>query len=174
MRKILVIFTFLIIAAGCKNDIIEPVEIFEIGSGQDYGIYNKVLQNLSTDKSHLVVINDSTQKDYISGLNIKYSTDNIPELSVETIESYVSLNQTKIKLKKIPGINHIFKSEYKNTSSKTINVFISRIGYNALKTQAVVTVGIVYGPLAGLGTLFYLERSGDEWQVKKTLNTWVS
>jgi hypothetical protein len=174
MRKFLIIFATLILISGCESDIVEPIEQAEFGYGDDYSIYNKVLRDLSEDNSCLIVLKDSTQKDYISGSSIKYFTDNIPGLSVETMENYLSINQTKVKLKNIPGINHIFRSEYHDNSIQTVNVFISRVGYNSTKTQAVVTVGAVWAPLAGIGNLFYLEHNGKDWQIIKTVMTWIS
>lgn len=174
MRTHVIIFALLITVTGCKNDTVDPTDITEYGYAEDYSIYNVIMQDLSEDKNYLILLNDSTRLEYSVSRNIKYFIDHIPELCVETVENYVSINQTKIKLKNILGINFVFKSEYNNTAAKTIDVSVSRVGYNYAKTQAVVTIGIVYAPLAGSGYLIYLERNAGGWQIKKTIMTWIS
>ena len=119
------------------------------------------------------MLNDSTNGENFDSTSVNYYSENIPGLEPETIYDYINANKSKTKLKKISGVNFIFASEY-NNNQKKVDVSLSRVGYNKLRTQAIVTMGALYAPLDGIGKLFFLVKSGSKWIINKSIMTWIS
>jgi hypothetical protein len=156
---------------SCSDNSVNPIEY----SREDYLIYQKALSQQFADKKYLIVLADSTYGNYTDTSSISYYRKNIQELSNNTIMNYISINRTKIKLKHIPDIpNLVFRSEFNVKQKDTVSVTLSRIGYNESKTQAMLTMSEVYGPLAGAGYLVFLKKNGDSWTVAKLLMIWIS
>jgi hypothetical protein len=49
---------------------------------------------------------------------------------------------------------------------------LSRVGFNADQTEAIVSVFMLYQPLSGSGVTLLMHKEGTRWKVKKTL--WVT
>jgi len=150
------------------------VDPTEFGYGDDYLIYSKVLNETITEKDILIVLQDSTRQESSIQNNFQYYLEHFPEADSATLGNYVRVNQTKVKLKKIPGLNFVFRSEYDKSQSKTVNVDLSNIGYNSVRTEAFVSMGALYGPLAGSGALLFLVKINNQWIIKKSVITWIS
>ena len=170
MRKIKLASMLFLFSLSCSDEIVEP-KVF--GEGDDYLIYESVLKDFASKDSLLIVLNDSTYGESFDSNSVKYFQGNIPEMSSETFYNYILVNNQKMKLNRISGIDFVFLSEFKN-DQKHVDVFLSKVGYNNLKTQALLTMGAVWAPLAGIGTLIYLEKNGMVWEIRKTIMTWIS
>lgn len=171
--RLIFFFAFLFVLtlfSGCNDD--SAISNY-FGEGDDYLIYSKVLLDIPNNNS-LVVLSDYTQGELINQNNLKYYTDAIPGLAEETLQNYILMNQQKIRLKKISGSSCIFRSELDNSATKFVSVIVSRVGYNIDKSQAVVTVGVIWGPLAGSGYLLFFVKTGNEWQIQNRIMTWIS
>jgi len=140
----------------------------------DYIVYETVLNKFVSDQNAVIVLDDSTHGEYSVYNNPEHFILKLEGLSTETLENYMSINLEKIKLKNIPNIDFVFTSEYDNSSNRSVHVSVSRVGYNKQKTQAIVTIGVVYAPLAGAGAIILLVKDGYEWKVKDTMMTWIS
>lgn len=159
---------------SCKDN---PANPEDFGEGEDYNIYKKVLFDRIGDPKTYVILGDSTVSEiYYSDTSfIRYIKEQAPGLSVETLQNYVYINQQKVKLKHIPTANNIiFSNEFPGNSDTLPHLYLSRIGYDTFRTQAVLTMGIVFGPLAGGGYLFFLTKKEDDWEITKIVGTWIS
>ncbi len=170
MKIKIILPVLILLASGCADNTVGPEEY---GEGDDYAIYKIVINSVIPENNLLIVLNDSTGCQRYDSSYVQYFLKQIPEMNAETINNLVAVNIQKVKLKKIPGINSIFGSEFDVRRNKVF-VTLSRVGYNNNVTQAVITIAAVYGPLAGTGTLVYLERIGNEWIIKRKILVWIS
>jgi hypothetical protein len=53
-------------------------------------------------------------------------------------------------------------------------VTLSRVGFNASRSVAVLYAEVACGPLCGGGTYFVLRREGDRWRIIAAHDAWVS
>lgn len=51
---------------------------------------------------------------------------------------------------------------------------LSRIGFNKVRSQALVYAGNICGSLCGEGRVFLLVKDGNSWRIKYAATTWVS
>ncbi|MFZ1290917.1 MAG: hypothetical protein WAR79_12550 [Melioribacteraceae bacterium] len=175
LKIFLTFLCFVLVQIACENTT-EPNNSKtseEYGTGDDYLIYSVVLDSVQLDNKTFIMIDSTNEESFISG-NIDYFLTNLPDAEEETLYNYISQNQTKIKLKKIEGINFTFYSEQENPNQSGTRVSLSRVGYNWNKTQAILTIGIIYAPLAGYGSLFLLNYKNGKWSVKASIMTWIS
>ena len=150
------------------------VEPEAYGFGDNYEVYSKVLSETIKQKDIVIVLQDSTQQDYFIHDKLGYLLEHFPEASIETLENYIMASQNKIKLKRIPDIKFVFQSEYDGSIKNTVNVSLSNVGYNSNKTEAFVSIGALYAPLAGSGSIIFLVKVNNQWQIKKSVMTWIS
>ncbi len=170
-KLILILFFSGIFFAGCDENILDP----EYGTGDDYDIYREVLVNRFSESEYFVMLDDSTHGERFDSLYLQHIYEQIPGLSEEAMMDYIKKNNERIKLKNIPGFDrYVFRSEYKETEGNKVSMWFSRIGFDITKSQAVVTVGEIYAPLAGGGYLVFLKKSGAHWRIEKILGTWIS
>ncbi len=175
MRVFFLLPVLLLFVVSCSDKIVEP-KVF--GEGDDYLIYESVLKDRIVkekivENNFLIVLDDSTRSQRFDSNSVKYFCENIPGMNAETMHNYISVNSQKINLDRILGIDFVFLSEF-NSDQRHVDVVLSKVGYYILKTQAVVTIGLIYGPLAGNGYLIYLEKIDGEWKIQKTIMTWIS
>lgn len=173
--KIILGFLFLpLILISC--DSVEPKDsktLDKYGSDTDYVIYSVVLDSVKLLDKKLVLM-DSTQFESTVSFNNNYYKTNLPEAEDETFNNYISRNQTNVKLEKIEGVNSVYYSEVENPFQNGTIVSLSKVGYNENKTQAILTIGITYAPLAGYGSLFLLKFENGKWKVVGSIMTWIS
>lgn len=122
----------------------------------------------------------------------KYIQSSISDISNETLNSFLERNAQPSQLSpnmKL-GIEYILLSEaeLKEISSqsnwgKVLNEkypgysgykIFSRVGFNNTLDQAIIYVGQIWGPLAGNGTCYYLEKQNGEWVVMGEIMIWIS
>ena len=124
------------------------------------------------------------------------------DLSNETAHNYDQKNKASIALEnrfsvKIPVVllsaserDNIFSVEGDGASKRAgadgfneLNrlypgavafMHVSRIGFDAKKTQALVYVGFVCGGLCGQGQFFLLVKEGSIWRIRHAATSWVS
>ena len=173
MRNLFLIMILCAAVWACSEDD-NPLSS-DKGNGDDYEIYAKILMSESFTNDYLIILGDTTVHGYIDSFFIANIREKSPELLDQTVNDFNSKNESSIKLKKIPGIdNFIWASEYTGSEKKSVRVMLSRIGYGNANTQALVTIGEVYAPLAGSGFLFYLRKENGEWRIINKLMTWIS
>ena len=118
---------------------------------------------------------------------------------LETIENVNSINQQSYELKDNFGVGvivNLVTEEDLRPIRKTLKddiaggayteafekksptagkqVWFSRIGFDKLKTQALVHVGYSCGHLCGYGHFVLLTKYKDGWKIKKKMQTWIS
>ena len=164
------LFYFCLISCNNSNS----VEPEDYGYGDDYMIYSKVLSEMIAQENILIILNDSTEQEIFIKDNFEYFFEKFPDANRETLENYIIANQSTIKLKRIPGIEFVFKSDYDESTGNKVNVYLSNVGYNSNKTEAFVSMGASYAPLVGSGSLIFLVKINNQWQIKKSVMTWIS
>lgn len=172
--KIYIFLISAVIFVSCKDD---PVNPLEYGEGEDYKIYEKVFSDRYTPSNHLIILGDSTESGlfYSDSTFVRYILEQIPDLTEETFDNYININQQKVKLSHIPNAkNIIFGSEFPGKSDSLPHLTISRIGYDKSRTQALLTIGEIFGPLAGSGHLIFLTKKEEGWVITKVVMTWIS
>lgn len=151
----------------------------EFGTGTDYKIYSLVLNKASAgEPSQMILLSDSTIHWDITQMYKTIQTK-FNYIDQETLDSYQSLNQERIKLLNIPYLN--IKcilipegTEWKKKFPEASGIYhLSRIGYNLDCTQALVYVSAYSAPLVASGSLIYLEKE-ENWIIKKTIMGWIS
>ena len=173
MRNMFLIMILCAVVWSCSEDD-NPLSS-EMGSGDDYEIYTKILMTEPRENNYLIILRDTTEHGYIDSFYVANIREKSPELLDQTVNDFNSKNESSIKLKIISGIeNVVWKSEYKGDGKNTVKITLSRVGYGASNTQALVTIGAVYAPLAGSGHLFYLKKENGEWRIINKLMTWIS
>jgi len=64
-----------------------------------------------------------------------------------------------------------FRKKYGNNASL---VYLSRVGFSADKTLALLHVSSGIGPMAAGGTLYLLEKKKGKWVAKSWMETWTT
>ncbi len=159
---------------SCLTSCDNSVESGEYGYSDDYMIYSKVLSETINDEGIFIVLADSTEQDSFIQNNIEYYLERFPDADRETLENYIKANQSKNELGRIPGIKFVFRSEYDGSADNKVNVYLSNVGYNSNKTEAFVSMGALYAPLVGSGSLIFLVKINNQWQIQKRVMTWIS
>ena len=163
---ILLLFLLIIFSLSCKDEIVQPIQY---GSGNNYAIYEQILQNQFIGTDRLVLLSDSTKSESLDTLQIRDLYERFPALLEETLIDYIEKKDNKVKLKNISNIKYIaLENEFINNHkpNDTIYIWLSNIGYNNSETQAIVTEGNVFGSKAGFVMLFFLTKDDSEWSVK--------
>ena len=94
---------------SCLTSCDNSVQSGEYGYSDDYMIYSKVLSETINDEGILIVLADSTEQDSFIQNNIEYYLERFPDADRGTLENYITANQSKSKLCRIPGINSYSK-----------------------------------------------------------------
>ncbi len=166
-------------------------------SFDDYSIYSEFLQDDYNDTNKLqtkkkqkinkaVVIMSETKVFKIMPNDLKA---NLKGLQDETIQNYIIRNKTtmtlenkfrcemKIILVKESKIKKILKKGWSNFKKKypysSGFIFLSRVGFNKDKTQALIYVGELWGPLAGVGYYILYNLENGEWISKASFMVWI-
>ena len=169
---ILLLFPIMIITFSCKDEVVQPNEY---GSGNNYIIYEKIIQNQFAETDYFIILDDTTRGEYIDTFHVRNLYERIPALLEETLNDYLLRKDNRVKLKKILNIKSIcFSSEINNRPNNSVNVWLSDIGYNKSENQAIVTMGEIFGPEAGGGVLFFLSKENGEWNVKSIYGLWTT
>ncbi len=173
MKSYKLIFIILLSLFACNTEK-SPVTP-EVGPGDDYKIYQLALDAYFNENVPAIILQDSTWGDDIGTHHISTLEENGVNVKEETLLNYETINQTKVALESISGYDITFRRDVPDSLrfSKP-NVSLSRVGYDDANTEAIVTVGVVFAPLAGSGILYYLKYVNGEWGVKGSHMIWIS
>ncbi len=72
------------------------------------------------------------------------------------------------------NINESWKQFHRKYGESSWLVSLSRIGYNAGHTEAIVQCDMGYGPLAGEGLMIVLKKENGAWQVVDVRMLWIA
>jgi hypothetical protein len=163
----------------------------------DYRLYSVVLKELFPNAEKLVV-----NQEVWSGGPYNYSSyvrslkEQYPELdtmvfwdpifakdSVYYFENKFSVTSKKVYLISYEEIQNIFSNAeinggweefYRRYPNSSGTISFTRIGYNADKTQAMVSMGNMYASLGGEGHLIFLKLENHQWKILYAIPTWIS
>ena len=163
MKYLHILFaSVLFLIFSCDNDK-NPTQFDNNDETDDYQIYQKVLIDRYGETNCHIILSDSTGYFNLDTNHISNIKDKIENILSETIDNYFTVNVNRKKLKNIPGIDfYTFESEYQGGYENTVEVGLSDVGYNKLKTQAIVTFTEIYNSFGG-GILVFLEKEADDW-----------
>lgn len=170
-----VVFSFAV--CSCSDN---PVISHEYGQGDDYEIYRVILADNTDLSSTRMILGDSTGTSItgsdLDSIRIANFSERLSGLQDETITNFILTNKDRSKIKYISGVDHlVLSSDYHDSSNEnTVQVGLSRVGYNSSRTQAVVELGETWAPLVGSGTLFLLLKENGKWVIKGRCMTWIS
>jgi len=172
-------FLFLI-AAGCgkKKTPLEPDSFF--GSDEEYEVYRTLLADTNHYGAGTIVLVDSTQAWDFSDTETPWD-GRMPELSDETLQDFLSVNRTRVSLKRIefPGKTCVLISSEQMTAWKRTSpdaegtVTVSRVGFNRSSTQALVYWSVFRAPDSAQGSVALLEKENGRWMVRQNLMIWI-
>jgi len=166
------IFLVLLFSFSCEKN---PTQSVEYGEGDDYEIYQVVLMDCFSETEYLVILNDSTVLSSIDSFQTASFRERFPEIKDETITDFITQNEERNRLKPIQDIDfYVFESDYKDNGQETTSAYLSSVGYDVDKTQAIVEMGVICAPLAGHGRLIFLTKIDGEWKISGGLTIWVS
>ena len=165
---------------------------------EEYAVYAAVLTGLFTkDPSRFIVLVDETHADRWEADAENFAFRNILEtlkpLSDATLADYRAKNREVAQVKEHPRFkfkyrliekrewSEIFKDGasgwdafYQKFSGSIGYVRLSRVGFNARRTEAFVYVENSCGGLCGSGTYVLLLKAGDVWKIHKQATAWLS
>ncbi len=176
--RIMPVLSLLILSCSRSFLPVEP----QVAEDDDAAVYRLVLNALAADGRVAVVIPDSTENFTVELSD--YLREHLPQLQEETLADYHLANRVKHPLR-LPGnlaikvyqadrrdIPPIFELKTKFPDAEAI-VELSRAGFNADKTQALVYRSIFWGPLQFVGELVLLSKEKD-WTIAATVIVQIS
>lgn len=181
MKHILPLILVAVVAcSSCNSNSVGSASQSGIGEGDEYDIYATVLHEMYDSSNVLLVLHDSSVtsfrgqfQDSVLFANLK---ERLPGLLNETLAGFVSVNENPARLMYVRDIPRlVLSSDYDGThDGSKVDLSISRVGYDHSRTQAVVEIGELWGPLAGSGTMFLLVRENGKWKIEASCMTWIS
>jgi hypothetical protein len=168
----------------------------ELRDWEDYSVYAAVLkERFITRDTRRLVIESSTSIDDESYADLDETVKRGAPLTKETADNFKSKHASRklrdrfnlplpIHLLNKKEIARVFKRRNKTSDvwegfyrayPSAPGLFkLSRVGFNADKSQALLFVAHSCGLLCGEGSYFVLVKKDGEWKVVKELTTWVS
>jgi hypothetical protein len=164
---------------------------------EEYSVYAALLKEMFMGKSnpHLVINKYTAVQDFI-GSNAKEILERLPPVTRETIEDFKARNTQSSELSDKFGLKvkisfitdkeikelfedhseghdgwKIFPQKYPGADAI---ITLSRAGFNADKSQALIFVGYGCGWLCGEGNYLLLVKKDGEWRVEKKSMVWIS
>jgi len=155
-------------------------DLYEV---EKYKVYSEIIN--SEFNGGLIFILDTTASGYwIRNKNPSYIPDTIqsifPSLKFETIEEYITLNQTSTRIEDKFNLS----VDYSLISLQTIIdpsdslallssiIDFTNVAFDQFYMQAFVYVGIIE-PHGGFGRFLYLEKDSDIWIIKNVKYMWA-
>lgn len=169
--RISVLILSLILCFGCSENSTNPVINDD---SKTYEIYSVILNDQFDNSGLILVVSDSTGGTDIRENSYNYFLENLNGVTTDMLDAFNELNATRIRIKQIPGIDHVFRSEYTGSDSGRVILTFSKIAFNDDETKAIVMLGEYYAPLVGAGFLFLLERENNEWKISESIMVWIS
>ena len=197
-----IVFIAAIFLARCENDSPDqrlefPLENPDHIDSMDYDLYSFILdETFSSEKivisqetfDYIRVTRDSDHFDYFREKFPNFDTTLVGNLNQANDTTYLfddefhsNDNQLIVVSPKelaqifdsrdVNGNWQEFYSMYENAAGY---MRFSRIGYNDDQTQAILEAGFYYGSLGAEGSIIYLVKQGESWEIKDRVMTWVS
>jgi hypothetical protein len=144
-------------------------------------VYTALLTDTSGYPSDTLAVADSTVN-WDMSLHSDYLKQKMPSLQNGTLEDFLKVNMEKSSLRDlaVDGKTILFFNRReiwdweKNAPNAHGAVSLSKIGFNANGTQALVYHSVYWAPLAAVGNVTLLEKHGDAWRLVRTLRIWIS
>lgn len=181
MKKLAAVLLSALLILSCSRSF-APTEPQVVAADDETAVFRLVLNELAGEARIAVVIPDSTENFIVEPSD--YLREHLPELQAETLTHYNLINRAKHPLR-LPGnlalkvyqahrrdIPPIFELKTKFPDAKAV-VELSRVGFNADQTQALVYRSTFWGPLAAVGELVLLTKT-DGWTITATAIVWIS
>jgi hypothetical protein len=163
-----------------------PLEPVEPGRTGDFvldeaAVYTVLLTDVALYPSDTLAIADSTVNWNLSR-HTDYLLEEMPSLQNRTMANFLEANRGRFPLRDLIvggktvllfGRSELWDWE-KNAPNAHGAVSLSRVGFNATGTQALVYHSIYWAPLAAEGNVTLLEKRRDAWHIVKTLMIWIS
>ena len=179
LNYIFLILSFSIVTLSCSksdNPVSSDNDIYEI---EKYKAYSDII---NSEFNWKICILDSTASGYwINNHKPSFLPDSIqslfPNLKLETIENYDSLNQTRSKVKdkfnislEYSLISYDSNFEFSDPALQLID--LTNIAFNELYSQAILYFGCmqVHG---GYGRFLFLEKVENTWTIKNVKYMWA-
>lgn len=164
---------------------------------EEYAVYAAVLKEAFIGKgTKRLVIERHTSIDDLAHRDPNQMLERLSPLSKQTVEDFKSKNRQSYELKNKfnlqveinflteDDVRELFKKRdgqqdgwklfrQKYPAAGSI-ITLSRVGFNAERTQALMFVAHVCGRLCGQGNYILLNKNEGEWKVEKKSMTWIS
>jgi hypothetical protein len=175
------VFLLLLVISGCSEKKTPFGLNSSLGTEEEYSVYRALIADTIFNRAATIVLLDSTQSWDFSNGEAPWKGE-MPRLSEETLQNYLSVNRTRIPLKSIscPGKTCVLISSEKMAVWERLYpdaggaVTVSRVGFNRACTQALVYWSVYWAPLAAYGSIILLEKVGGRWTVSQDLMIWIS
>jgi len=166
---------------------------------EEYAVYNAVIEAKYREHpgsgAELVVISNRTDVYTLEPKTLdetlKWASNHIPGgIPPELIENLVKQNQQEHEISDLFNLNvkHVLITEeeiakimkagewelfYEKFPKSQGIISLSRVGFNAGKTQALVYFGNPTSATSGMGWYILLEKKADTWTIKREIGMWV-
>jgi hypothetical protein len=165
---------------------------------EEYAVYDAMLEKLyGASKLGCIVLKDFTTARHLIGQDeatLEYVRENLPEMPQDVWDDFINRNQTPIALEPVfhfavpivlisqEEINGIFFTQEGDGWKRFYDTYpgaqgimdISQAGFNPELDRALVYAGDQSNYLAGIGLLYYLEKTGGNWHIRNSVMVWIS
>ncbi len=196
--KSLLVFALSILFLGCTQ-FSRPVEVTPTPNvDEEYTVYSALIEDLFIrhprelvdTPSSIIVIREQTglyDNQELIALDLQ-SLDQRPGVEAETAEDFKTKNSSSHKLRaafnlslpyfllspqEFDAVHGVFGLRKKYPGAQGI-MTLSRVGFNANRTQAFVYVGNQVASLAGAGYYVILGKVNGIWEIQKEDVIWIS
>ncbi|MGA1790561.1 MAG: hypothetical protein ACMUIM_03670 [bacterium] len=143
---------------------------------EEYAVYSAYIRQSEYGKKDKLLIQENTST-HISK-NDPFTMDalvarlpeQMPQIAQETIYDFYSRNQKSYPLGKFFNID----TEYDLVDDTLKVLMLSRVGFNAMRTQAMFEEGYMAGALAGYGMYVLMIKVNGVWTVNDFAASWRS
>jgi hypothetical protein len=138
----------------------------------------------------LVVIEDKTSfhetlREQLEGLSYKLDEELISSLISENQQEDQLTNSFSLPVKYVlineQNLNEILRKDgpywdafYKRYPKSPGVISISKAGFNQRADQAIIYLSRSCGSLCGTGSIYILQKDGEDWVLQDRINLWVS
>jgi hypothetical protein len=160
-------------------------------SVDELDLVNQLIKAINTNNGVILVYEKLySVKDFVSG----YLKKEFPEIDEMLLSSFIANNSEKMILDEQTKLDtnffwyEQFKSENLDENGKfdaysvgrnkfqNFNgiIELSKVGFNADMSQALICIGVRKGPMNGYGDYLILQKSNNKWQVVRVVHAWIS
>lgn len=196
MRKGIVLIIALLMLAACNVTTAPPTQTPTPDvAAEESAVYAAAIQSRLGGVPELLVLADQTEVDIGGQLTetLEYVTQQLPGIAPDTLASFHSRNDRSYPLSpdltlpsqhvllSVTEEQALFSAEgggweafYQRYPNAQGVMRLSRVGFNAAMTQAVVYVGNQSHWLAGAGFYYLLTKENGTWRVTGEVMVWIS